>query len=223
MLTALRHSLKSQRQLVADASHELRTPLASLRTNAEVLERTPRLPAAERRKLVRDLVFQAEQLSRLVHDLIDLAREDQPQQAPGPVQLDAVVGQAVERAASHWPQVRFIQHLQRTVVNGESDRIERAIANLLDNAAKWSPAGGVVEVGLAGTEVTVRDHGPGIAPTDVPHVFDRFWRAAAARALPGSGLGLSIVKQVAEAHGATVSPESPEGGGTLMRFRLPHS
>jgi two-component system sensor histidine kinase MprB len=223
MLAALRHSLKSQRQLVADASHELRTPLASLRTNAEVLERAPRLPAAERKKLVRDLVFQSEQLSRLVHDLIDLARDEQPHETVGPVQLDAVVGQAVERAASHWTQARFVENLEGTVVTGEADRIERAMANLLDNAGKWSPDGGVVEVAVVGGEVTVRDHGPGIDPRDLPHVFDRFWRAAAARALPGSGLGLSIVKQVAEAHGATVSAESPEGGGTLMRFRFADS
>jgi two-component system sensor histidine kinase MprB len=223
MLAALRHSLKSQRQLVADASHELRTPLASLRTNAEVLERAPRLPVAERKKLVRDLVFQSEQLSRLVHDLIDLARDDQPQGTVGPVQLDAVVGQAVERAAYHWPQVKFVENFEGAVVTGEADRIERAMANLLDNAGKWSPPGGVVEVEVAGGEVTVRDHGPGMDPRDVPRVFDRFWRAAAARALPGSGLGLSIVKQVAEAHGATVSAESPEGGGTLMRFRFADS
>jgi two-component system sensor histidine kinase MprB len=215
--------LKSQRQLVADASHELRTPLASLRTNAEVLERAPRLPVAERTKLVRDLVFQSEQLSRLVHDLIDLARDEHPRETVAPVQLDTVVGQAVERAASHWPQVRFVESLERTVVSGEADRIERAMANLLDNAGKWSPAGGVVEVGLSGGEVTVRDHGPGIEARDLPRVFDRFWRAPAARALPGSGLGLSIVKQVAEAHGAAVSAESPEGGGTLMRFRFADS
>jgi two-component system, OmpR family, sensor histidine kinase MprB len=223
MLAALRHSLKSQRQLVADASHELRTPLASLRTNVEVLERAPRLPVMERKKLVRDLVFQSEQLSRLVHDLIDLARDDQPLEAVGPVQLDALVGQAVERATSHWPRVEFVGRLQRTVVTGEGDRIERAVANLLDNAGKWSPPGGVVEVEVAAGEVTVRDHGPGIDPGDVPHVFDRFWRAAAARALPGSGLGLSIVKQVAEAHGATIGAESPEGGGTLMRLRFASS
>jgi two-component system sensor histidine kinase MprB len=223
MLTGLRHSLQTQRQLVADASHELRTPLASLRTNVEVLERAPRLPMVERKKLVRDLVVQSERLTRLVHDLIDLAREDQPLEAVGEVQLDAVVGQAVERAASHWPRVTFVEDLGGTVVRGDGDRIERAVANLLDNAGKWSPPGGVVEVGVAGGEVTVRDHGPGIDPRDAPRVFDRFWRAAAARALPGSGLGLSIVKQVADAHGATVSVESPEGGGTLMRFRFADS
>jgi two-component system sensor histidine kinase MprB len=223
MLTVLRHSLKSQRQLVADASHELRTPLASLRTNVEVLERAPRLPVVERKKLVRDLVVQCERLTRLVHDLIDLAREDQPLDTVGPVQLDALVRQAVERAASHWPRVTFAENLGCAVVRGDADRIERAVGNLLDNAGKWSPPGGVVEVGVAAGEVTVRDHGPGIDRRDAPHVFDRFWRAAAARALPGSGLGLSIVKQVADAHGATVSVESPEGGGTLMRFRFADS
>jgi two-component system sensor histidine kinase MprB len=154
MLTVLRHSLKSQRQLVADASHELRTPLASLRTNVEVLERAPRLPVVERKKLVRDLVVQCERLTRLVHDLIDLAREDQPLDTVGPVQLDALVRQAVERAASHWPRVTFAENLGRAVVRGDADRIERAVGNLLDNAGKWSPPGGVVEVGGAAGEVT---------------------------------------------------------------------
>jgi two-component system sensor histidine kinase MprB len=117
--------------------------------------------------------------------------------------------------------VTFAETLECAVVKGEADRIERAVANLLDNAGKWSPPGGVVEVGVTPGEVTVRDHGPGIDPRDVPRVFDRFWRAAAARPLPGSGLGLSIVKQVAEAHGAAVSVELPEAGGTLMRLRFP--
>ncbi|MBO0684862.1 MAG: HAMP domain-containing histidine kinase [Candidatus Dormibacteraeota bacterium] len=220
MLATLRQSLQSQRQLVADASHELRTPLASLRTNVEVLQRAAGLPVAERRRLVRDLVLQSEQLTRLVHGLIDLARHDQPMEAVGEVQLDAVVEEAVERAASHWPQVTFARRLDCTSVRGDPDRIERAVTNLLDNAGKWSPPGGVVEVGVAGGEVTVRDHGPGIDPRDVPHVFDRFWRAPAARSLPGSGLGLSIVKQVADAHGARVCVEAAEGGGTLMRLRF---
>jgi two-component system sensor histidine kinase MprB len=221
MLAALRHSLKSQRQLVADASHELRTPLASLRTNVEVLERAPQLPVAERTKLVRDLVVQLEQLTRLVHDLIDLAREDQPLEVVGEVQLDALAAEAVERATSHWPQVKFATNLEGTVVKGDADRIERAITNLLDNAGKWSPPSGLVEVRVAGGEVSVRDHGPGIDPRDVPHIFERFWRSVAARAMPGSGLGLAIVKQVAETHGATISVESPGGRGTLMSLRFP--
>jgi two-component system sensor histidine kinase MprB len=221
MLAALRQSLRSQRQLVADASHELRTPLASLRTNIEVLERAARLPVVERRKLVRDLVFQAEQLTRLVHGLLDLARDERPLEAGADVQLDALVGEAVERAASHWPEVRFADRLEGSVVRGDGDRIDRAVTNLLDNAAKWSPPGSTVEVAVEGPEVSVRDHGPGIDPRDVPHVFDRFWRSAAARSLPGSGLGLSIVKQVADAHGATVGVESPSGGGTLVRLRFP--
>jgi two-component system sensor histidine kinase MprB len=220
MLDALDSSLRSQRQLVADASHELRTPLTSMRTNVEVLQRSPDLNGAERGRLMADLVSQSEQLSGLVHDLIDLAREDQPLEVVDDVALDALVRNAVEKAAAHWPQVHFATEIHETSVRGEPGRIERAVNNLLDNAGKWSPAAGTVEVRVADGEVWVRDHGPGIDRQDLPYVFDRFWRAPNARGMTGSGLGLAIVKQVAEAHGGTVRAELPPSGGTLMRLRL---
>ena len=100
-------------------------------------------------------------------------------------------------------------------------RLDRAVANLLDNAAKWSPPGATVDVRLRDGELTVRDHGPGIAPDDRAQVFDRFFRADAARGRPGSGLGLAIVRQVAEGHGGTVAAEAADGGGALLRLRLP--
>jgi two-component system sensor histidine kinase MprB len=220
MLAALDRSLSSQRQLVADASHELRTPLASVRTNVEVLKRSPDLSHQERERMLDDVLAQVQQLSQLVQDLIDLARGDQVPMVFEEVRLDWVAAEAVERAARNWPTVHFQRDLHETVVFGDAHRLERAISNLLDNAGKWSPAGGTVEVRVADHELTVRDHGPGIAPEDLPHVFDRFWRAPTARGLPGSGLGLAIVRQVVEAHGATVTAELPPDGGTLMRLRF---
>jgi two-component system sensor histidine kinase MprB len=220
MLGGLDRSLKSQRQLVADASHELRTPLASLRTNIEVLQRSPDLLPGERDKLLRDVVSQVEQLTRLIQDLIDLARGDQAPEENEEVRLDWVVAAAMERAATNWPAVRFSGDLGESVIVGQSGRLDRAVSNLLDNAGKWSPPGSQVEVRVTDHEVMVRDHGPGIDRADLPFVFDRFWRAPAARAMPGSGLGLSIVRQVAEAHGGTVTAELPHDGGTLMRLRL---
>jgi two-component system sensor histidine kinase MprB len=223
MLGALDESLRMQRQLVADASHELRTPLASLRTNIEVLQRSPELDEGDHRRLLLDLLAQVEQLTHLVQDLIDLARGDQAPETLEDVRLDGIVAAAVERAASHWPAVRFSSELHESLVIGEPRRLDRAVANLLDNAGKWSPPGEVVEVRVLDHEVTVRDHGPGIDPKDLGHVFDRFWRAPGARAMPGSGLGLAIVRQVAEAHGGAVTAELPEDGGTLMRLQLPNS
>ena len=223
MLGALDQSLRTQRQLVADASHELRTPLASLRTNIEVLQRSPHLIPPERDRLLKDVIAQVEQLTRLIQDLIDLARGDQAPQMLEEVRLDWIVAAAVDRATTNWPAVAFHADLGESVVVGQPDRLDRAISNLLDNAGKWSPAGQTVEVHVVDHEVTVRDHGPGIDRADLPYVFDRFWRAPASRGMPGSGLGLSIVRQVAEAHGGTITAELPADGGTLMRLKLPTS
>ena len=223
MLGGLDHSLRMQRQLVADASHELRTPLASLRTNVEVLQRSPNLQGPDRDRLLQDVISQIEQLTRLIGDLIDLARGDQSPEENEEVRLDWIVAEAVERAATNWPAVRFDADLAESVVFGQARRLDRAVSNLLDNAGKWSPEGGMVEVRVTDHELTVRDHGPGIDPADLPYVFDRFWRAPAARSMPGSGLGLSIVRQVAEAHHALVSAELPGDGGTLLRVEFPAS
>jgi two-component system sensor histidine kinase MprB len=224
MLEALDSSQRAQRQLVADASHELRTPLTSLRTNLEVLGASGALPAGDRERLRRDLVAQLEELGVLVGDLVELARDGEaPDEEPEPVRLDELVAAAVERAQRHAPRIAFAAELEPCVVAGERARLDRAVANLLDNAAKWSPPGATVDVRLAEGELTVRDHGPGIACEDLPHVFDRFYRAAAARGRAGSGLGLAIVRQVAERHGGTVSAAPADGGGALLRLALPVS
>jgi two-component system sensor histidine kinase MprB len=220
MLGALEVSLRQQRQLVADASHELRTPLTSLRTNLELLARGHPTDEAERRAVLGDLVAQMERLSTLVADLIDLARDEEASLPVEDVRLDEVVEDALAGVRGRYPGVRFTFSGDPTSVQGVRSRISRAVTNLLDNAGKWSPAGGVVEVAVVAGEVSVRDHGPGVAPEDAPHVFDRFWRAPNARGMPGSGLGLSIVKDVAEKHGGSVTLEPAAGGGARFRLRL---
>jgi two-component system sensor histidine kinase MprB len=220
MLEALEESTRAQRQLVADASHELRTPLTSLRTNIEVLASDRTLPPGERERLLNDVVEQLGEMTTLIAELIDLARGEQHVAEPEEVRLDLLAADAVERARRNQPKVTFITDLRESTVHGVPSTIERAVANLLDNAAKWSPPGGDVEVGVDDGTVTVRDHGPGIDDEDLPYVFDRFYRARAARGLPGSGLGLAIVRQVARAHGGTVVAEHAEGGGTRVVLRL---
>ena len=216
MLGALDRSMKAQRQLVADASHELRTPLASLRTNIEVLAGGKELPAGEREKLLADVIGQVEELSALVGDLVEIDRE-QPAEVED-IRLDELVKNAVSRAKVRAPGVLFRTQLKESVVRGAPVQLDRAVSNLLDNAAKWSKS---VEVGVSDSEVTVRDHGPGIAKTDLPHVFDRFYRAADARNLPGSGLGLAIVRQVAQTHGGEATAENAPDGGAVFRLKLP--
>jgi two-component system sensor histidine kinase MprB len=220
MLGALEESTRAQRRLVADASHELRTPLTSLRTNIEVLASDRRLPPGERERLLNDVIEQLGEMTTLISELIDLARGEQQTAESEEVRLDLVAADAVERARRNSPSVNFVADLEESVVYGVPSTIERALANLLDNAAKFSPPGGDVEVGVRDGTVTVRDHGPGIDDEHLPHVFDRFYRAPSARGLPGSGLGLAIVRQVAEAHGGGVVAERAEGGGTRVVMRV---
>jgi len=220
MLGALEESSRAQRQLVADASHELRTPLTSLRTNIEVLASERQLPAGERERLLTDVVDQLSEMTTLISGLIDLARGEQPSSEPEDVRLDLVAADAVERARRDRPAVTFTTDLQESMVQGIPATIERAVANLLDNAAKWSPPNADVEVAVRDGQISVRDHGPGIDEEDLPHIFDRFYRSRSARGRPGSGLGLAIVRQVAVAHGGEVVAERAEGGGTRMTLRL---
>ena len=218
MLAALEESALAQRQLVSDASHELRTPLTSLRTNIEVLARDESMAKEEREALLRDVTEQLTEMTALISELVELARGDLQPDEPEDVRLDLVTADAIARAERNRPGVSIKPELEETTVTGASRTIERAVSNLIDNAAKWSPPGGEIEVSVKDGEVTVRDHGPGIAESDLPYVFDRFYRAPSARGKPGSGLGLAIVRQVAEAHGGTVAAERPEGGGTRLRL-----
>lgn len=222
MLDALERSLDQQRQLVMDASHELRTPLASLRTNVEVLHDLDRLTPAQRKALLAGIVSQLEELTGLVADVVELARGDAPASTFDDVAWDDVVDRAVERARRHWPSVTFRSHSSPVVVRGVVGRLERAVANMLDNAGKFSPPGSVVDVELAPAGVlTVADRGPGVPDDALPYVFDRFFRADEARAMPGSGLGLAIVQQVVHGLGGTIELHNRPDGGAVATMTLP--
>ncbi|HEY5343875.1 MAG TPA: HAMP domain-containing sensor histidine kinase [Solirubrobacteraceae bacterium] len=228
MLDALEHSMSAldasvhaQRQLVADASHELRTPVTSLRTNIEILQQAQDMEPDERRRLLADVVEQIGELTLLMNDLIELARGEEPSTDTEDIRFDVLVGDVADRTRRHSPETPLLLELAPTLLAGVPARLERAVANLIDNAVKYSPSGEPVEIVLAGEELTVRDHGPGISAEDLAHVFDRFYRGAESRGRPGSGLGLAIVRQVVRQHGGTVTAERAPGDGTLMRVRLP--
>jgi two-component system sensor histidine kinase MprB len=216
-LDALERSLEAQRNLIADASHELRTPIASLRANIQVLAEAERLPPEDQASLRADIVGELDELTRLVGDVVELARGSAGKGAPEDVRLDGIVHAAVQRGQRR-TDLRFQVQLEPTIVLGEADRVDRAVSNLLENACRWSPAGGLVEIDLRNGVLMVRDHGPGFQEADLPHVFERFYRADHARKLPGSGLGLAIVRQAAEAHHGYVKAENAPGGGALVQI-----
>jgi two-component system, OmpR family, sensor histidine kinase MprB len=216
-LDALERSAEAQRHLVADASHELRTPIASLRANIQVLQDADLLPEADRESLRADIIAELDELTALVGDVVELARGSKPSDVVDDVRIDQIVHALVERAERHAGDVVvFRSTLQPTVVSGEPERISRAISNLIGNAHKWSPPGGLIEIGLAEGTLSIRDHGAGFDEADLPYVFDRFYRADSARGMPGSGLGLAIVRQAAEAHGGWVTAANAPDGGALV-------
>lgn len=223
MLRALAASQDQQRQLVADAGHELRTPLTSLRTNLDLLiqaDSSTGLSPQSRAELLADVRGQLEEMTTLIGDLVELARDHPAAPTVEPVELTAIIEQAVTRVRRR-ADVRFDVRVSPWWVIGEADALERAITNLLDNAAKWSPAGGTVTVTLNDGTLMVGDEGSGIAPADLPHVFERFYRSAESRSMPGSGLGLSIVASVAARHGGVVRAGTGPGGGAGFWLTLP--
>jgi two-component system sensor histidine kinase MprB len=203
---------------VADASHELRTPVTSLRTNVEVLLAGAELEEGDRRALLRDMVGQSEELSGLVGDLIELARGDDGDPPIEDVALHELVAEAVGRARLRAGAVGFCTELAPCVIAGVPDRLGRAVDNVLDNAIAHSPPGGAVEVALRDGLLEVRDHGPGASEDELGQLFDHFFRSAQGRGQHGSGLGLAIVRQVADAHGATVGAANAPGGGLVVRL-----
>lgn len=231
MLRALTESRDRQRRLVADAGHELRTPLTSLRTNAELLIASsrpgaPQIPEEDMSELRADVVAQIEELSTLVGDLVDLAREDAPETVYERLDLGEVAERALERARRRRTGIHFVAHLQPWFVYGHEAGLERAVLNVLDNAAKWSPSGAQVRISMGEVrpgllELTVDDAGPGIPPGERELVFERFYRTTVSRSMPGSGLGLAIVKQVVTKHGGTITIDTSERGGALVRIVLP--
>ncbi|MFF3415171.1 ATP-binding protein [Streptomyces sp. NPDC002698] len=227
MTASLATSREVQRQLIADAGHELRTPLTSLRTNIELLTRSEEIgrpiPPADRKALLTSVTAQMTELAALIGDLQTLSRSDagHPADRVEVVALQDTVEAALRRARLRGPELTITAGLQPWYVRAEPSALERAIVNILDNAVKFSPAGGTIDVRLEGGELTVRDHGPGIPGEELPHVFDRFWRSPDARALPGSGLGLSIVARTVQQCGGEVTLSPAEGGGTIAAVRLP--
>ncbi|GAA2387213.1 ATP-binding protein [Streptomyces glaucosporus] len=226
MTAALATSRDLQQQLIADAGHELRTPLTSLRTNIDLLVRSERtgraLPPEDRRALLESVRAQIAELAALIGDLQELSRPDAG--AGGPVEVVALhdtTERAAERARLRGSGITVTTALAPWYVRAEPAALERAVVNLLDNAVKFSPPGGTVEVALADGVLRVRDHGPGIPEHELPHVFDRFWRSPSARSLPGSGLGLSIVARTVRRCGGEVALRPAEGGGTEAVLRLP--
>ncbi|WP_221348322.1 sensor histidine kinase [Streptomyces beigongshangae] len=227
MTSSLASSRELQQQLIADAGHELRTPLTSLRTNVELLARSEdtgrAIPPGDRKALIASVKAQMTELAALIGDLQTLSRSDADTPA-GRVQvvpLQDTVEAALRRARLRGPELTITADVHPWFVRAEPTALERALVNILDNAVKFSPAGGTVDVALKDGELTVRDHGPGIPADELPHVFDRFWRSPGARALPGSGLGLSIVARTVQQSGGEVALGPAEGGGTVVTVRLP--
>jgi two-component system sensor histidine kinase MprB len=220
MLSALSASREQQHRLVTDASHELRTPITSLRTNLEHIQRSPLIPENERQEILDDVLFELDELTGLVTELVELATDRHQMDEPSPVELDDLVDAVVQRHRR-----RTSSPIEYTAepcqVMAVPALLERAISNMLDNALKWSPPAAPIQVQVADGSVTVRDQGPGISVDERERVFERFYRAQDAKSSPGSGLGLSIVRHVAESFGGDARILDETGQGTAVKLWLP--
>jgi two-component system sensor histidine kinase MprB len=220
MLNALNASREDQRRLVQDAGHELRTPLTSLRTNVDVLRRHGDLPAEMRAKVLDDLDIEVAELSSLVEEVVAVGSGRSPDEPSIEVRIADVVESAAGRVGRRTGRTIDIT-ADNSVVLAQRSSLDRAITNLLDNAAKFDNSAEPIEISVVQGRVAVRDHGPGIAPEDLDLVFDRFYRAVAARSQPGSGLGLSIVTEVASTYGGTTFAANHPERGAIVGFELP--
>ena len=223
LLASLDTARRSQDQLIADASHELRTPLTALRANVELLASGAQIDPHERSQMASDLASQLDQFGELIGGLVELARGDKPPERFELLRLDDLASDSVARARALWPTATFTLSCSATSVNGDRDQLERAVRNLLDNAARYAGSAGPIDVRAEAGEVSVRDHGPGVPEEERARIFERFHRGAGVRAVPGSGLGLAIVAQITRAHGGSVIVEAADGGGALFRLRLPNA
>jgi two-component system sensor histidine kinase MprB len=216
-LDALEASVASQRHLVADASHELRTPISALRSNVQIFLESDRLPVEDRVGLQTSILAELDELTQLVDDVLELGRGAAAPDSIEELRLDTIVSEAIERTQRRAPELRFDAQLEPTTIRQVPERVGRAVINLLDNARKWSTPDGAIDVRLADGVLEVRDHGPGFVEADLPHVFDRFYRAERSRTMAGSGLGLAIVSQTAKAGGGFVEAANAPGGGAIVR------
>lgn len=220
MLDALHRSRREQHQLVQDAGHELRTPLTSLRTNVSVLRRRyDNLAPDQREQLLGDLDSETRELTDLVNELVELATDNRDDELVQPVRLGDVAERAAARSRRRFGR-EVVVDADESVLDGRPNALERAVQNLVDNACKFAPDG-PIEVTVYEGILLVRDHGPGLSDADIPHLFDRFYRSVEMRSKPGSGLGLSIVKSVVDAHGGQVVARNAVGGGAELGFALP--
>ncbi|MEI7591619.1 MAG: HAMP domain-containing sensor histidine kinase [Actinomycetes bacterium] len=224
MLTALSQSKDAQKRLVQDAGHELRTPLTSLRTNVSVLRRHNDLPPDARARVLDDLDSETKELTTLVNELVELASDQREVEESETLDLGELVSRITERAQRRTDR-QFDLHVESGSVNeivGRPLAIERAVSNLLDNATKFDPDGvEPIAVSVATGRVSVCDRGQGIADADLSMIFERFFRSDEARSRPGSGLGLSIVNDIATAHGGHTFAEQRAGGGACVGFVIP--
>lgn len=215
MLAALQYSSEQQKQLVQDASHELRTPLTSLRANAELLQRN-NLDDATKQAVLRDIAAEIDELTDLSSELTALASDQRLVEEPEEINLREACDDIATRASRRTGRTVTVSSTNPVAVKVRPSQFDRAVGNLVDNALKFCPTPDNVEINIVGSRVEVIDHGQGIADSDKPLVFDRFYRATATRALPGSGLGLAIVKQFADDHNAVVSITNTPGGGATV-------
>ncbi len=220
MLDSLARSRQSQQRLVQDAGHELRTPLTSLRTNVYTLRRADDLDADSRRRVLDDLESESVELSRLVDEVVEIATDRRGDEPESLVDLGDLVERVVQRARQRSGREIELHRLDPATITAAPLALERAVANLLENALKFDTTGGPIEVTCERGRVEVADRGPGIAPEDRDRVFDRFYRSDAARSRPGSGLGLSIVADVVERHGGRTFVAERAGGGAVVGFVL---
>jgi two-component system sensor histidine kinase MprB len=221
MMEALEGSREQQRRLVRDAGHELRTPLTALRTNIEFLAKADELPEAAKAAVYADLSTELAELTDLVNEVVEVAAEADVAEPETDIDLGQMADEVVNRFRRRVSQSLELQVESAASLYGRRTSLERALGNLIDNAIKWSPSDAPIIVRVNGSRIVVENRGPGIAPEDRERVFDRFYRAPAARSKPGSGLGLSIVKQVVDTHAGLVFTEESATGATVVGFELP--
>jgi two-component system, OmpR family, sensor histidine kinase MprB len=221
MLESLRQSREQQQRLAEDAAHELRTPLTSLRTNVDVLRRHPELDPDTKGRILTDIDSELRELSHLTNELVSLVAEDADDEPNQPVELAVLAQSSARRAERRWRHPVTVSVTSRTAVVGQPRRLLRVLDNLLDNACKFDSSTVPIELTVADGTVAVRDHGQGIDPADLERVFDRFYRGPAARPVPGSGLGLSIAREIAVAHGGRLTASNVPGGGAVFTLWLP--
>ena len=219
LLSALEVSREQQTRLVSDASHELQTPLTSLRLKLEFLQSEPELSDDEQGSIIRGATLEVEALGALVSELVEVASNGMTDETPERLNLGEIADEAARKARLTTRRV-VTTSTAGVVVMARPTMVRRALSNLIANANKYSPDGTPIEIHEFGGGIEVRDHGPGTTSEERAHAFNRFYRARGNQHIPGSGIGLAIVKQVADAHGGRVWIDNASGGGAVVGFSV---